>query len=176
MSKEQRKRSKEKKIIRREAKNKIYMERGYNANTLQILLAPLLLPLPSFSCTQLPDAFHQVIFRPVKAKSEAEQKKKKKKKKNCSSREWRLPHSDSLQTSVTYNLAWQSHINTNLCWQGTVLKQTKLPFETVTRMYRQKSLFSQEGRTFWSVSECLNRVFESLSVWYLGPMLKRKLY
>lgn len=118
-------------------------------------------------------SFHQVRFRPVKAKSEAGQRKRQKKK--WSSGEWRLHHSDSLQTSVTYNLPWQSHINTKLCWQGNGLKQTKLPFETVTRMYRQKPLFSQEGWTFWSVSECLNRLFDLLSVWHLGLMLEKKL-
>lgn len=67
-----------KETIRQEVNNNIYMERGYDANILDILLAPLLLPLHSFYCTQLLDGFllNQVIFRVIKAKSEAEQKKK----------------------------------------------------------------------------------------------------
>lgn len=157
-----------KETIRQEVNNNIYMERGYDANILDILLAPLLLPLHSFYCTQLLDVFYFIRSYSGSLKLSQRQNKRKRQQ-NWSSRVWRLHHSDSLQTSVTYNLPWQSHINTNLCWQGTVLEQTKLPFETVTRMYRQKRLFSQEGWTFWSVGECLYRVFESLSVWYLGP-------
>lgn len=163
---------KEKKINRQEAKNKIHME-GDNAKTTYTTGSSsfntiFFLLYTASRCF----SFHQVIFRPVKTKRQ----NKKKRHKNGISGEWRLHHSDSLQTSVTYNLPWQSHINTNLCWQGTVLKQTKLPFQTVTRMYRQKPLFFQEGWTFLGVSECLNRVFKSLSVWYLGPMLVRTLY
>lgn len=121
------------------------------------------------------DAFHFIKSDSGPLKPSQRQDKEKDQKK-WSWGEWRLHHGDSLQTSVTYNLPWQSHINTQLCWQGTALKQTKLPFETVTRMYRQKPLFSQEGWTFSSVSECLNRLFDSLSVWYLGLMWERKLY
>lgn len=55
---------KEKKIIRWEAKTKIYIERGHNENTLHKLLTPLLLPRHSFSCTQLLDYVTVTLSRP----------------------------------------------------------------------------------------------------------------